>query len=263
MTTSEPGHSLRNVRKAPYLASAFALYTKGVSLPFTDHFICFAHRGASGTTPENTLLSFSRALELGARWIELDLRVVEGELVVFHDRTLKRRAGVAGIIEKQSLATLRTLDVGEGERIPLFSEVLALTKGRARLQVELKGQGTGEVTAHVLNDLTSQGWAPDTFLVSSFDHEEMATFTRLAPTIPVGLLLYGYPLNALSMARTLKAYSVHLHLETVTPKRVGLLHEAGFKVFVYTVNEPSDIAAMRSIGVDGVFSDFPERVITR
>jgi glycerophosphoryl diester phosphodiesterase len=232
-----------------------------MSLPLSEHFICFAHRGASGTYPENTLLSFSRALELGARWIELDLRIVEGELIVFHDRTLSRRAGVSGSVEKQSLATLRELNVGQGERIPLFSEVLALVKGRARLQVELKGRGTGEVTAHHLNSLLSNGWAPNTFLVSSFDHEEISNFTRIAPTIPVGLLLYGYPLNAVEMARTLKAYSVHLHLETVTPKRVGILHDAGFKVFVYTVNEPADITAMRSIGVDGVFSDFPERVL--
>lgn len=234
---------------------------RDMSLPATDHFICFAHRGASGTHPENTLLSFARALELGARWIELDLRAVEGELIVFHDRTTTRRAGVGGIVEKQSLATLRTLNVGEGERIPLFSEVLTLVQGRARLQIELKGRGTGELTARYLNDLITKGWAADTFLVSSFDHEEISTFSQLAPNIPVGLLLYGYPLNAVGMARALKAYSVHLHLETVTPKRVGALHEAGFKVFVYTVNDPSDIAAMRSIGVDGVFSDFPDRVL--
>lgn len=224
-------------------------------------FICLAHRGASGYEPENTLRSFSRALELGARWIEFDVRVVDEELILFHDRTLTRRAGVGGIVEKQSLQELRKLDVGQGERIPLLSEVMALIKGRCRAQVELKGRGTGVRTGEYLNNLVSMGWAPDTFLVSSFDYEELSEFIRQAPTIPVGLLLYGYPANAIEMAQAVKAYSVHLHLETVTPKRVSALHSHGFKVFVYTVNDPSDIQAMRAIGVDGVFSDFPDRVL--
>lgn len=226
-----------------------------------ENFICLAHRGASGYEPENTLRSFSKALELGARWIEFDLRLVEDELVVFHDRTLSRRASVSGVVEHQKLSTLRTLDVGKGEQIPLFSEVLSLIRGAARAQVELKGHGTGEKTAHYLNNLLSMGWAPDTFLISSFDHDEILEFIKHAPTIPVALLLYGYPLHAIPMAQAIKAYSVHLHLDTVTPRRVSTLHEAGFKVFVYTVNDPADIAAMRSIGVDGVFSDFPDRVL--
>ena len=80
--------------------------------------------------------------------------------------------------------------------------------------------------------------------------------------VPIGILLYGYPINTPDIARVLGAYSVHLDVDTVTPKRVGTLHELGFKVFVYTVNEPNDIAAMRAIGVDGVFSDYPDRVLS-
>lgn len=225
-------------------------------------FTCFAHRGASGYEPENTLRSFSKALELGARWIELDIRIVEEELIVFHDRTLKRRANIEGIVEQQSFEGIRVLDVGKGERIPLLSEVLALIKGRARAQIELKGRGTGVPVAHYLTSLLAQGWAPDSFLISSFDHEEVLDFHKLAPTIPVGVLLYGYPLNAIELARSVNAVSVHLNLEAVTPKRVKTLKEAGLKVYVYTVNEPADINAMRTIGVDGVFSDFPDRAIT-
>jgi len=222
-------------------------------------FTCIAHRGASGYEPENTLRSFSKALELGATWVECDLRVVDEELIVFHDRTLNRRAGVSGVVEKQSLKSLRSLDVGKGEKIPLLSEVLSIIKGQARIQLELKGRGTGERTAKYLNTLVSKGWSPNTFLVSSFDQEELSTFITNAPSIPRALLLYGYPINAIEQAKAIAAFSVHLHLETVTPKRVGALQDAGFKVFVYTVNEPSDIAAMRTIGVDGIFSDFPDR----
>lgn len=223
--------------------------------------ICFAHRGASGYEPENTIRSFSRALDLGAKWIECDIRVVQGELVIFHDRTVSRLTGASGKVSDLDLATLRSLKVKGTEPIPLLSELVELTKERANLQLELKGNGTGEPTARYLITLLEQGWRPESFLVSSFDHEELVALKKIAPSIPIGILLYGYPVNTPEIARALGAYSVHLDFETVTPKRVNTLHQAGYKVFVYTVNELSDIQAMRAVGVDGVFSDFPDRVI--
>ena len=223
--------------------------------------ICFAHRGASGYEPENTLRSFSRALELGATWIECDIRVVEDEFVVFHDRTLERLTGVKGKIGHLDLATLRTLRVKGSEPIPLLCEVVEHLHTRARLQLELKGAGTGERLARYLLSLLEKGWSAESFLVSSFDHEELAACKKVAPSIPIGILLYGYPINTPELAKVLGAYSVHLDLETITPKRVSTLHQAGLKVFVYTVNDPADIEAMRVVGVDGVFSDFPDRVL--
>jgi len=223
--------------------------------------LCFAHRGASGYEPENTLRSFSRALDLGATWIECDIRVVRGELVIFHDRTLSRLTGAPGKVSDLDLPTLRSLKVKGTEPIPLLSELVDLARNKANLQLELKGGGTGEPTARYLNTLLEQGWSANSFLVSSFDHEEIVTFKQIAPTIPLGILVSGYPMNTLDIARVLGAYSVHLNLEMVTPKRVSVLHQAGYKVFVYTVNELADIDAMRAIGVDGVFSDFPDRVI--
>jgi glycerophosphoryl diester phosphodiesterase len=225
------------------------------------HLICFAHRGASGYEPENTLRGFSRALELGATWIECDIRVVDGELVIFHDRTLSRLTGAPGKVTELDLAALRTLRIKGTEPIPLLSDLVELARNRSNLQLELKGEGTGEPTARYLSGLLEKGWSADSFLVSSFDHEELVACKKIAPTIPIGVLLYGYPMNTIDIARALGAYSVHLNLEMVTPKRVTALHQAGYKVFVYTVNEPADIHAMRALGVDGVFSDFPDRVI--
>ena len=227
-----------------------------------SNLVCFAHRGASGYEPENTIRSFSRALELGAKWIECDVRAVEGELVIFHDRTLSRLTGTQGNVNDLDLATLRSLKVKGTEPIPLLSELVELTRNKASLQLELKGSGTGERTAQYLNTLLEKGWRSDDFLVSSFDHEELVACKKVAPSIPVGILLYGYPINTPEIARAIGAYSVHLNVDMVTPKRVSTLHQAGYKVFVYTVNEPSDIQAMRAIGVDGVFSDFPDRVLS-
>jgi len=228
--------------------------------PFTDPFTCFAHRGASGYEPENTLLSFRRALELGAKWLELDVRLVEGVAVVFHDRTLARRTGARGVVERQSLSFVRSLDAGKGERIPLLSEVLELASGRASLQIELKGVGTAPVVAKLLSDAIAQGASPLSFLVSSFEQREAESFRAALPEVPMGLLLHGYPRDPLRLAHALSAVSVHLNLDAVTPQRVAELHGAGLKVFAYTANDPAELAALKLAGIDGVFTDFPDRI---
>lgn len=228
--------------------------------PFTSEFVCFAHRGASGYEPENTLRSFSRALELGAQWIELDVRVVEDQPIIFHDRTLRRRTGVGGVVEKLPLSFLRSLDAGKGEKIPLLSEVTDLVSQRAKLQLELKSRGAASAVAAHLSRCLSNGAVPSDFLISSFDFEEALLFTKLLPQVPVGLLIHGYPRNPEELAHQLSAVSVHINLDAVTPKRVADLHSAGLKVFVYTVNEPADLQFVRNAGVDGVFTDFPDRV---
>jgi glycerophosphoryl diester phosphodiesterase len=198
---------------------------------------------------------------MGAPWIECDVRVVEGQGIIFHDRSLKRMAGIAASLAGQSLQAVTSLSLPKGERVPLLREVLSSLRGEVSLQIELKGADSGLITALEVLKALEQGWTPHSLLVSSFDHEELLTFKQTAPTVPVGLLTYGYPLRCTEIATILGAYSVHLHLDSVTQARVSTLHSAGFKVFVYTVNEPDDIALMRALGVDGVFTDFPDRVL--
>jgi glycerophosphoryl diester phosphodiesterase len=224
--------------------------------------ICFAHRGASGHEPENTMRSFRKALDLGARWIECDVRIVEGQPVVFHDRTLKRMTGEPGLIASQSLAHVRSLSLPLGERIPLLTEVLDEFKASASLQIELKGPESGLLVALELLKAVQSGWTTQSLLVSSFDYEELSRFRHAAPSIPIGLLTYGYPLRCIELAKELGASSVHLHIDAVSSKRIRDLQSAGLKVFVYTANDPSDIAHLKSLRVDGIFSDFPERVLT-
>src|SRR6187455_3135798 len=86
-------------------------------------FLCIGHRGACGHEPENTLRSVRRALELGAHGIEIDVHYVHGELLVIHDAKLERTTNGRGYISRKSLADLRALDAGQGERIPTLREV--------------------------------------------------------------------------------------------------------------------------------------------
>jgi len=223
--------------------------------------LCFAHRGASGHEPENTLRSFAKALELGAPWMEFDVRAVEHEAVVFHDRTLTRCAKRFGFIDRQSLQKVRSHDVGKGEKIPLFSEVLDLIQGKAKAQVELKGSGSAVAATRVLKKALADGWHINDFLVSSFDQDELSLFRRELPHIPRGLLVYGYPLHLADLIKLFEPISVHLHLDTVSSDRVASLQARGLNVFVYTVNETSDIETVRDMGIDGIFTNFPERVL--
>ena len=220
--------------------------------------LCIGHRGACGHEPENTLRSVRRALELGAHGIEVDVRVVDDELVVIHDATLNRTTNGRGYIARRSFIELRGLDAGGGERIPTLREVFDTVNRRAFINVELKGRRTAGLVCALIDEFVgASGWSYDDFLVSSFHRRELAQIN--SPRIRIGLLftrpspLYYFP------ARKLHAWSVNVALRYVSRSFVEDAHRRGLKVFVYTVNEPADISRMRAMGVDGIFTDYPER----
>jgi glycerophosphoryl diester phosphodiesterase len=225
-------------------------------------FTIIAHRGASGTEPENTLRSFRRALEMGAQWMELDVHAVEDALIVFHDDHLDRRTNGTGIVADRSLAYIRSLDAGEGEKIPLLGEVMDLISGRACINIELKGDRTALPVAGLLSErIRDGGWKPERILVSSFNHTELAEFKARCPDIPIGALFMDTPSELASIKSRLGCYSVHLARNHVTRETVEEAHRHGMKVFVYTVNKPKDVERMKILGADGVFTDYPDVLI--
>lgn len=226
-------------------------------------FFCIGHRGAAGHEPENTLRSILRALDLGAGGIEVDVRLSgDGQLMVFHDAKLRRTTGVGGYLVRKTLAELKQLDAGRGERIPTLREVLDLVAGRVWLNLELKAAGTARaVSAEILRVAGAQGspWSFDRIAVSSFDYRELTAIAD--PRIRIGLLLARRPLNLQKLITRMRASSVHLPARLATRRMVERVHAAGVPAFVFTVNDPKKIASMRKIGVDGVFTDFPERAL--
>jgi glycerophosphoryl diester phosphodiesterase len=225
--------------------------------------LCIGHRGAMGYEPENTLRSVRRALELGAQWIEVDVYVVQGRLMVFHDDRLERTTNGAGCIMEQSIDYLRSLDAGQGEKIPFLEEVVEAAAGRAGINVELKGPGTAEPVARFIAERVSEGWEYDQLLVSSFDHHELLRLKRLNPKVHLGALIVARPLDYALFAERLGAFSVNPAMEYVDQAFVDDAHKRGLKVFVFTVNNPEDITRMADLGVDGVFSNYPERVLAQ
>ena len=223
-------------------------------------FLCIGHRGAAGHEPENTLRSIRRAIELGAHGVEIDARFIDGELIIFHDDRLDRTTNGHGSVSRKRFAQLRTLDAGKGERIPTLREVLETVDRRAFINIELKGRRTAEPVLTLIREfLDEHGWSPEHFLVSSFHRRELRAIAD--PRIRIGLLLTKPTLLYHISARRVRAWSVHPASRFTTEKFVTHAHRHGLKVIPYTSNNPPDIARIRATGADGVFTDFPERVL--
>jgi glycerophosphoryl diester phosphodiesterase len=222
--------------------------------------LCIGHRGACGHEPENTLRSVRRALDLGAHGIEIDVYFVDGEIIVIHDAKLDRTTNGKGYVARKSLSYLRSLDAGKGECIPTLREVIETVDRRAFINIELKGRRTAEPVARLIAEfVATRGWRYEDFLVSSFNRRELRAIDD--PRVPIGLLLTRPSrLYALS-ARRVRASAVNPAARFVTARFVEDAHRRGLRVFAYTVNAPGEIARLRRLGVDGVFTDFPERVV--
>lgn len=224
----------------------------------------FGHRGAAGSAPENTLAGFERALAVGARWVELDVQAHPEALVIFHDDNLGRCTNGRGRVLDTPLSTLRALDAGGGQRIPLLQEVLERLRGRAGINVELKaGKAVGPRTAEVLLQALASGWRSESLVVSSFDHRALRDFQRLAPNIPVAPLFARGLRSAPAVARRLRTNTVHLGLRLASARALARLHACGLRTRVYTVNQLAVADRLACHGVGGIFTDYPERFAGR
>ncbi len=225
----------------------------------------FAHRGASGRAPENTLLAFRSAFELGADAIECDVQLsADGEPVIIHDATLERTTTGRGTVAALTLAALRRLDAGASERIPTLQEVLDLCHAERKLvNLEVKAESLAEALAiaQVVGQAIEQGGHHTNTLVSSFWLPAVATLKKEHPTIRTATLHGGLRWRFFSMlraARECRADAIHLHRALVSRRLVEAAHAAGLEVNVWTVDHPSTMLRLLSWGVDGIMTNYPE-----
>ncbi len=222
------------------------------------------HRGARGLAPENTLLALDTGIRNGAQWLEFDVqRCPGGKLVLLHDLTLDRTTNGHGTLADHSFDALRALDAGQGQQIPTLEEALNMIEQRAGVNIELKSaDGTAEAVAAVLQQyIMMAGWPAERFLVSSFHLPELWEFKQFAPEIPVAALLCGVPLDWAGSAVELGAAALNLSAEFVDPRLIEDAKKHGMKVYVYTVNDVAEADHFARLGVDGIFTDFPDRML--
>jgi len=220
--------------------------------------LTIGHRGAMGYAPENTLLSIRKAIELGVDWVEIDIYLVDEQLVVIHDDTLERTTNGVGSIFDYSFDQLREFDAGQGEKIPLLQEVIDLTIDQVGLNIEIKGEGVVPLLIEVLSTLSSIQC--ERILISSFNMRELLQVKKLGEKFNMGVLTEGNLESSLQWGRRLCVYSIHCDVESISRAFVERVHRLGFKSYVYTVNDRKVINNIRLMGVDGVFSNYPDRV---
>lgn len=233
--------------------------------------LVIAHRGYSLRYPENTLLAFEKAIESGARMIELDVTLTrDRELVVIHDDTLDRTTNGRGRVADHTLAELKRLDAGgwfsnrfSGEPIPTLAEVLARVAGRVAVNIEIKPEA---YEAHHPDDAVErQVWnlvrhrhVSGDVLVSSFDRRPLAELARMDRPPALAFLTEGIAdSGAFEVCRAVGAFSWNVDHRHLTRDRIEKAHGLGLRVFAFTVNAPNEISALIHAGVDGIFTDDP------
>jgi len=218
------------------------------------------HRGACGYEPENTLRSFSRAIEMGCDAIELDVHVCKsGELIVLHDDTLERTTNGTGNISQQTLGELKEFDAGNGEKIPTLSEVFDLIDNRVIINIELKGYGTLIPVVQLLKHHIDKGLNLDKIIITSFIHQYIKEMRTLMPFVQTGLLIRCELLGFSALAEAADADYLITYYEYANSNLIEDAHSRGVKIMIYTVNDKQTIKQLKDMGVDGIITNFPDR----
>ncbi|MFJ9541176.1 glycerophosphodiester phosphodiesterase [Streptomyces sp. NPDC101225] len=217
------------------------------------NFLTIGHRGVMGVEPENTLRSFVAAQHAGLDVIELDLHLSkDGALVVMHDTDVDRTTDGTGPIAEKTLAELRALDAGRGERVPVFEEVLEAVT--SPLQAEIKDVQAARALAEVMlrRDLVSR------VEVSSFHDEAVAETARLVPGVRTALIGSHYGTDIVERAVECGAATVCLNIRRLTLEIVEMARKADLKVLGWVVNTQDHLRLVRALQLDGATTDYPE-----
>lgn len=231
--------------------------------------LAIAHRGASGYAPENTFAAFRRAIALGAGFIETDLQLSrDARLVAIHDATVNRTTNGQGAVHDMTLAELRRLDAGSwfgsefaGERIPTIEEILEFAnKHDVVFYLEMKPSGSwgGE---HALISALRDSREIARTVVISFDPAILAAVRKIEPTLMTGLLFEGHIPNPLDKAIEIGARQLAVRGDLVTPRLLKEARGHDLQVVCWTVNHPGHMRLLVQAGVDGIISDYPDRLL--
>ena len=226
--------------------------------------LSIGHRGAKGYVAENTYESISKAIELGVDGIEIDVfKCASGELVLFHDKNLKELTGESGLIENLNIRELEQFLVLGKYKIPTLRDVLTRIEVPLFVNTELKGLNTARATSQIIADMSkSASWSLENFIVSSFNWDELEQFRSIDKNTPVGVLANkSMDINeAIEFGTKINAQAIHPNFKLLNDKTVKKIKNNGFKIYTWTVNNEDDINFMKKLEVDGIISDYPDRI---
>ncbi len=234
------------------------------------------HRGAANIAPENTLAGIHAAHACGLTWVELDVILMgDGSLIMHHDRTLNRSTDGRGELMSLSFDDLWDVDAGaqfrkshpgvfEGEAIPTLQQALDLVSALdmgINLEIKKHHHSSEALVVPLLEELGAYTkLANDKVLLSSFDHESLSLCHKLRPDFDIGHLFTSLPHNWLELSQDVGAKTVHVSQRLIKKSDVERVRDAGFELYCYTVNNGKKAVELFSWGVNGVFTDDPERI---
>jgi glycerophosphoryl diester phosphodiesterase len=228
-----------------------------------------SHAACKGHAPENTLAGIEAAMRLGADAIEIDVHCTSDRVpVLLHDESVERTTDGAGNIHEMALAEAQRLDAGTrqfapqfaGARIPTLAEVLALTRGKALLQIEVKQPGIEQEVAAAVREAGAIGDCE----VHSFFPQVVQRLRQVEPRMAAALLTDGRRIvdwqEFFGFVLSLNAQGVSVHYGATTPERVRQGQRRSLTFMVWTVDDEADVRAMCAAGADSICSDFPDLV---
>ena len=234
-----------------------------VNLNAQNSILNIGHRGAKGHVAENTIASIKKAIELGADGIEIDVfRCLTGEIVLFHDKTLDNLSNGTGYIEEKSLSELKELHIlGSKHSIPTLEEVIKSIGKEVFLNIELKGPDTSKGSLEMVNKYVKSGKIKlSNILFSSFNWNELVKLRNLDSDVKIALITGEDPLEAISPALSLNAIAINPNYKKLNKDNVQKIFSSGLKIYTWTVNNKLDIIKVKSLKVNGIITDFPERI---
>lgn len=247
-------------------------------------FKIIGHKGAAGYAPENTLASLQVAMDMGVDMIEIDVHMTkDGEVVVFHDEDISRTTNGTGMIHELTLAEVKELDAGSwfspkfaGEKVPTLREAIDLVHGNADILIDIKSKGHefydnfAEVIVDIIDEKEdNKEWC----IVQSYEQEYLEHAYARDSTIKMKKIMMGedesmlfsFYLNSKSFMTNRNKHhffeTINPHYSTLSQRRIFRLHAKGYKVHTYVVNEREEMIKMLNMAVDGIITDFPDRLM--
>ncbi|TDM10594.1 glycerophosphodiester phosphodiesterase [Macrococcus lamae] len=251
--------------------------------------VVIAHRGASGYAPEHTFSSYDMShFDMKADYIELDVQMtLDGEIIIMHDETVERTAGLPGIIKEMTLEQIKQLDVGSwynekfpelqqdfyaGQTIPTLEEVIS-RYGAVNYYIETKAPevypGMEERLVEILDRhqlLTPERLTGNQTVIQSFSLESLIKVHNLVPGMPLLLLTKKEVLRNMTDDDLKQinhfVYAVGPSIKDLDQPLIERMHGIGFLVFPYTLNQPDDMTRLIDAGIDGAFTNYADRLRT-
>lgn len=218
--------------------------------------ITIGHRGAKGHVAENTLASFETAITLNIDAIELDVHLSsDNEIMVIHDATIDRTTTKKGFVKEFSSIVLKEL------KIPTLEDVFNLINQKCIINIEIKdAKATQKVIQLIDKFINDHHWNYNLFQISSFNWKVLEEVAVTNSKIAIGVLTEDGIEKALAFAKKINAHSINPYFKLLNQEKVKLIHDNGFKIYTWTVNSTEDIIFVKSLQVDGIISDFPDRI---